>query len=199
MECHTFPLLRDNAREGSAGASIGTNARQQHAEFGRDARAGLLLQHALAQDAFQSHAILREAGAANIPRQTVRNPSFNDGFPIGHEAVIDPGRRREQGARRPFAPIFDGAEFDFDLAGIGHRCVRPVERTKRRRAAAPAGDYRHDGKRNDDPPRHHGAGRNTQIAAGSPELARTATNSRSRSGTKSDVRAPDAVGTRAIR
>jgi hypothetical protein len=41
----------------------------------------------------------------------------------------------------------------------------------------------------------HEAGRNTQIAAGSPPVARTATNSRSISATNSDVRVPEAVGT----
>jgi hypothetical protein len=47
--------------------------------------------------------------------------------------------------------------------------------------------------------RRHGDGWNTQMAAGSFHPARTATKSRSSSGTKSDVRAPDAVGTCARR
>ena len=42
----------------------------------------------------------------------------------------------------------------------------------------------------------HGSGRNTHIPAGLPLAARTARNSRSNSGTKSDVRAPDTVGIR---
>ena len=45
----------------------------------------------------------------------------------------------------------------------------------------------------------YGVGRNTQTAAGSPGLARAATKSRSTSGTNSDVRAPDIVGTCAAR
>jgi hypothetical protein len=45
----------------------------------------------------------------------------------------------------------------------------------------------------------HEADRSTQIAAGSPPVARTATNSRSISAANSDVRVPEAVGTCLIR
>jgi ABC-type uncharacterized transport system substrate-binding protein len=45
----------------------------------------------------------------------------------------------------------------------------------------------------------HGVRRNTQTAAGSPGLARAATNNRSISGTNSEVRAPEIVGMRATR
>jgi hypothetical protein len=76
--------------------------------------------------------------------------------------------------------------------------IRPVERTVGLRDAAPA-DYGRRRKHRDPPPHSHGVGRNTQIAAGSAEAARTATKSRSSSGTNSEVRAPDTVGTFATR
>jgi hypothetical protein len=91
----------------------------------------------------------------------------------------------------------DRAELDFHLACLGDGRISAVEWAIGLDLATPAGQRR--SQRRDGSNRPHEAGRNTQIAAGSFDPARTATNSRSSSGTNSDVRAPDAVGTRASR
>ena len=99
-----------------------------------------------------------------------------------------------------FAKVLDRAELDFDLPGLRHGCVGAIEGAiSPCGAAAPAGKGSHCSQRGGYSKAPHGIGRNTQIAAGSLDPARTATNNRSSSGTNKDVRAPDTVGTRASR
>jgi hypothetical protein len=173
--------------------------RQQGAEFGCDTGSGFLLQAALAQHAFEKGAISNQARPGGIGRAPVRECALEHRFPAGNKAVIEPYIGREQGAFRSCAEILDRAELDFNFARFGDGRVRPVKWTIGLRAAAPAGKEDRRRQRRDAPPPFHGAGRNTQVATGSFDLARTATKSRSRSGTKSEVRAPDTVGTRARR
>ena len=91
---------------------------------------------------------------------------------------------------------FDRAELDFHVARIRHCSIGAVKRTIGHCLTTPETNRRHsEGCYASN--RLHEAGRNTQIAAGSLDAARTATNSRSSSGTNSDVRAPGTVGTRA--
>ena len=164
-----------------------------------NARARLVLQNAFAQNAFEGGAVLDQTGAAEISREAVRDPALDDRFRIRRKAVIDPGRWGKQCARRGFAPIFDRTKFDLDVSGVCHRRIGAVEGPESLRTATPAPDYHCRGDCDCEAARCHGAGRNTQIAAGSPELARAATNKRSNSGANSEVRARDAVGIRAIR
>ena len=96
------------------------------------------------------------------------------------------------------AKVLDRAELDFELAGLGHCRIGTVEWTIGLDLTTPKGKRRYSQRRHPSGCLHE-AGRNTQIAAGSLDPARTATTSRSSSGTNSEVRAPDAVGTRASR
>jgi hypothetical protein len=97
----------------------------------------------------------------------------------------------------PPPKVLDRAEFDFYLARFRHGRICAVEGAIGLGLTTPAGQRRGRSQRRFD--RLHEAGRNTQIAAGSCDVARTATNSRSISGTNNDVRAPDTVGTRPSR
>src|SRR6516162_8204709 len=118
-------------------------------------------------------------------------------LPARDETVIDPEIGSEQRALSSLAKVLDGAELDFDLARFRHGRIGAVEWPIGHRLTTPAGQRRSQCR--DGSGRPHEAGRKTQIAAGSLDAARTATNSRSRSGTNSDVRAPGTVGTRASR
>ena len=93
---------------------------------------------------------------------------------------------------------FERTKLDFQFTRFGHGCIGAVERAIGLCSAAPTGKEKRWLQRSD-APQPHRAGRNTQIAAGSFDAARTATKSLSSSGTKSEVRAPDTVGTRASR
>jgi hypothetical protein len=118
-------------------------------------------------------------------------------LPARNETVIDPEIGSEQRALASLAKVLDRAELDFDLARFRHGRVGAVEWAIGLDITTPAGKSRGRSQR-----RYaclHEAGRNTQIAAGSGDVARTATNSRSISGTNNDVRAPDTVGTRPSR
>lgn len=109
---------------------------------------------------------------------------------------MTPGEKER--ALRPVPQVVGRRGLDLDLAQLRHGGVRPVEGTvgQRRTAAVDeeSGRENHAGRS-----LPHDAGRNTQIAAGSLPAARAATNNRSSSGTNSEVRAPDTVGTLAIR
>jgi hypothetical protein len=88
------------------------------------------------------------------------------------------------------------AELDFYLARFRDGGIGAVERSIGLHLTRPETNRRcSKGRYGSD--RLHEAGRNTQIAAGSLDPARTATNSRSSSGANSEVRAPGTVGTRA--
>src|SRR6516164_7573907 len=119
-------------------------------------------------------------------------------FPARNEAVIDPEIGSEQRALGCRAKVFDRAELDFDLARFRHRCIGAIEWAVGLDIPGPANERRSSQRRHASG-RLHEAGRNTQIAAGSCDVARTATKSRSSSGTNNDVRAPGTVGTRASR
>jgi hypothetical protein len=127
----------------------------------------------------------------------VRDRALEHRFPTWHKAVVKSYVRRKERAFGSFTKIFDRAKLDFHFARFRHSRIGAVEWTIGLGAAAPAGKHSCRGERGGRPLPVHGAGRNTQIAAGSFDCARTATNSRSSSGTKSEVRAPDTVGTRA--
>ena len=103
----------------------------------------------------------------------------------------------QQRALASLAKVLDRAELDFYLARFRHGRVSAVEWAIGLGLTTPAGQRRSQRHNGFNHP--HEAGRNTQIAAGSFDPARTATNSRSSSGTNSDVRAPETVGTRASR
>src|SRR6516165_4788557 len=119
-------------------------------------------------------------------------------FPARNEAVIDPEIGSEQHALGCRAQVLERAELDFDLAGFRHRCIGAVKWTIGLDIPGPA-NQRRGSQRRHASGRLHKAGWNTQIAAGSCDVARTATKSRSSSGTNNDVRAPGTVGTRASR
>src|SRR5262245_9392576 len=125
------------------------------------------------------------------------NSAFERGFPSRAEAVIGPHIWGEQRTPSAFAQIFDRAKLDLDLPLFHHSRIRSVEWPIGLRRATPQGEESCQRPSASRCP--HGDGRNTQIVAGSVHPARTATNSRSSSGTKSEVRAPDAVGTRVMR
>src|SRR5207237_2972731 len=108
-----------------------------------------------------------------------------------------PQVRSKEHAFGCFAQVFEGTKLDFQFTRLGHGGIGTVERTIGLSSAAPTGKEKRRRQRSDTPHPPHAEGRNTQIAAGSLDLARTATKSRSSSGTKSEVRAPDTVGTRA--
>ena len=118
-------------------------------------------------------------------------------LPARNETVIDPEIGSEQRALGSPAKVFDRAKLDFDLAGFRNGRIGAVEWTIGHRLTAPAGERR--SQRCDGSNRPPEAGRKTQIAAGSLDAARTVTNSRTSSGTNSEVRAPGTVGTRASR
>src|SRR6516164_256424 len=126
----------------------------------------------------------------------MRELTLERGFPSRDEAVIDPEIGGEQRALGSHAKVLERAELDFDLAGLGDGGIRAVERAI---GLDLAGACQRCSQCRDGSKCPHEAGRNTQIAAGSLDPARVATNSRSSSGTNSDVRAPDTVGTRATR
>src|SRR5262245_8487506 len=118
-------------------------------------------------------------------------------LPARNETVIDPEIGSEQRALGPCPQVLDRAEFYFYLACFRHGRIGAVEWPIGHRLTTPAAQRRSQYR--DGSNRPHEAGRKTQIAAGSLDAARTATNSRSSSGTNSDVRAPGIVGTRASR
>jgi len=126
----------------------------------------------------------------------VRECALKHRFPARGKAVIDPDVGRKQRAVGSFAKVFDRTKLDLHFARFCHGRIRAVERTIGPRSAAPAGKHSRRSKRRDTSDRLHEAGRSTQIAAGSFDCRRTATQSRSSSGTNSEVRAPDIVGTR---
>src|SRR5215472_4772210 len=118
--------------------------------------------------------------------------------PAWDEAIIDPEIRSQQRALGSCAKILDRAELDLHLARFRHGRIGAVEWSIGLGLAAPESNPRRSKGRCGSEALHE-AGRNTQTAAGSLDAARTATNSRSRSGTNSDVRAPGTVGRRASR
>ena len=120
-------------------------------------------------------------------------------FPVRGEAVIDPEIRRKQLALGGFANVLVGAELDFYLARFRYGGIGAVEWLVGLCRAVPTNNHRRSCERRYGLDRLHGVGSNTQIAAGSTDLARTATKSRSSSGTNSEVRAPGTVGTRESR
>jgi len=120
-------------------------------------------------------------------------------FPAQDEAVIDPQIGSEQHTLGSAAKVLDRAELDFHFARFRHRRIGAVEWTIGLDLSAPASEHQRRSQRRYPSDSFHAAGRNTQIAAGSCDVARTATSSRSSSGTNSEVRVPDTVGTRASR
>src|SRR5438046_799254 len=112
--------------------------------------------------------------------------TFEYCLPARNEAVIDPDIGSEQRALGAVAKVFDRAELDFHFAGLRHGRIRAVEGTICLGGLVPAGKHSGHRERSGCRLSIHGTGRNTQIAAGSPDCARTATNSRSSSGTNKD-------------
>src|SRR5215813_3031108 len=127
----------------------------------------------------------------------MREFTFKCCLPARNETVIDPEIGSDQRALGSRLQVLDRTEFDFDLAGFRHGRIGAVEWTIGHRLTTPAGQRRSQCR--DDSNCLLEAGRKTQIAAGSLDAARTATKSRSSSGTNSDVPAPDTVVTRASR
>src|SRR5215831_13105484 len=120
-------------------------------------------------------------------------------LPARNETVIDPEIGSEHRALGSRPQVLDRAELNFDLARFHDGRIGAVEWTISLCLTTPEGKNRRDSERRRSSDRLHEAGRNTQIAAGSLDSARTATNSRSSSGTNSDVRAPGIVGACASR
>ena len=193
------PTLRGNGVHNRSSPVLVIDPWQQDAEFGCNAGPGFFLQIALAQHAFEKDVAFNQASSGEVSGQTMSCLAFDGCFPAGSEAVIYPVIGSEQHAIGAVAKIFDRTQLDFDLTRLGDRCVGTIERTITPRGAAPASEHRRPSKRGDRSQRVHGVGRNTQIDGRSPEPARTATKSRSSSGTNREVRAPATVGTRAIR
>jgi hypothetical protein len=149
--------------------------RKQDPELGCDAGPGLLLQAALAQHPLEKGAVSDQPRPARTGRKPVHELTLDHRFPTWDEAVIQPHIRGRECAFRPFAKILDRAKLDFHLARRGHGRVRAVEWTIGLRRAAPTGKSGRRRKCGDTSHRSHGAGRNTQIAAGPFDCARTAT------------------------
>ena len=120
-------------------------------------------------------------------------------FPVRGEAVIDPEIGSEQSAFGSHAKVLDRAELNFHFARFRDGRIGAVEWLVGLCRAVPTNNHRRSCERRYGLDRLHGVGSNTQIAAGSTDLARTATKSRSSSGTNSEVRAPGTVGTRESR
>src|SRR5262250_500885 len=129
----------------------------------------------------------------------MRELTFECCLPARNETVIDPEIGSEQRALGSRPQVLNRAELDFHRARVHHGRIGAVEWSVGLGLTTPEGKNRRDSERRRSLGRLHEAGRNTQIAAGSLDAARTATNSRSSSGTNSDVRAPGTVGTRASR
>src|SRR5262252_8733802 len=127
----------------------------------------------------------------------MREFTFKCCLPARDEAIIDPEIGSEQRALGSRPQVLDRTELDFYLARFRHGRIGAVEWPIGHRLTTPAGQRRSQCR--DGSNRPHEAGRKTQIAAGSLDPARTATNSRSSSGTNSEVRAPGTVRTRASR
>ena len=161
--------------------------------------ARLLLQAALAQHAFEKGLAFNEACPGHAAGQSMSNFGLQRCFPAWGEAVIDPYIGGKQRAVGSVAKVFDRAKLNLHLACFRHGRIRAVERTIGPRCTAPADNQNRGNEHRNASHRVHEAGRNTQIAADSPDLDRTATKSRSSSGTNSEVRAPDTVVTRAGR
>ena len=170
------------------------NPRQQNAEFRCDTGPGLLLQAAFAQDTFEKGVAFNQAYPGDAGSETVSDFTFERCFPARGEAIIDPEIGSEQRALGCFAKVLDRAQLDFDLPGFRDGRISTVEWTIGPCCAAPAGKCSRSSQHSGYAEPRHGAGRNTQIAAGSPDLARAATKSRSSSEAKREVRAPDIVG-----
>jgi hypothetical protein len=172
-------------------------ARQQNVEFSCDIGTVLLLQTALAQHALQQRVAFNQARHEDARGQIMRQFIFQCCFLARREAVIDPdtGRNVRSAPSRRFS------------TGPSSISISPVSTTA---ASVPSnGRYPHlttperkgcgGSKRRHASESLHEAGRNTQIAAGSFDPARTATNSRSSSGTNGEVRARGTVGMPASR
>ena len=149
--------------------------RKQDPELGRDAGPGLLLQAALAQHPLEKGAVSDKPRPARTCREPVRELTLEHRFPTWDEAVIQPHIGGKEGTLRPFAKILDRAKLNFHLARRGHSRIRAVEWSIGLRRGAPAGKSGRRRKCGDTSHRSHGAGRNTQTAAGSFDCARTAT------------------------
>src|SRR5215467_401979 len=193
------PAVRNDAVEDCSGPMLIIDPRQQNAEFGCDTGARLLLQRPLAQYAFEQSLAFDQACTGDSRGQTMRKLTLECCLPARNETVIDPEIGSEQRALGSRAKVFDRAELEFHLARFHDGRIGAVEWTISLCLTAPEGKNRRDRERRRSSDRLHEAGRNTQIAAGSLDAARTATNSRSSSGTNSEVRAPGIVGTSASR
>src|SRR5215469_11783269 len=158
---------------------------------------GLLLQRPLAQYAFEQSLAFDQACTGDSRGQTMREFTFKCCLPARDEAIIDPEIGSEQRALGSRPQVLDRAELDFHFARFRDGRIGAVEWTISLGITTPEGKTRRDSERRRSSDSLHEDGRNTQIAAGSLDAARTATNSRSSSGTNSDVRAPGTVGTRA--
>src|SRR5262249_30946072 len=140
----------------------------------------------------------RKARPRNLAGNAMGNISLDDAFPVGRKAVIHDRGGGGQASCRFLAQIFRRAQLDLDFALIYDGSVSTVKRPKCA-GIGRAEEHQHRDKADDAAPVRHGVGRNTQMAGGSPPEARTATKSRSSSGTKNPVRAPETVGIFAIR
>src|SRR5215471_10249799 len=193
------PALRDDPVEDCSGPMLIIDPQQKNAEFGRDTGPGLLLQAALAQHAFEQSLAFYQACPGYTCSQTMSELTLECRFPAQNKAVIDPEIGSEQRALGSRPQVLDRAELDFDLARFHDGRIGAVEWTISFSLTTPEGKNRRDSERRRSSDRLHEAGRNTQIAAGSLDSARTATNNRSSSGTNNEVRAPGIVGTCASR
>ena len=142
--------------------------------------------------------------------------ALKHGFPSLAQSVINNRCRRDQSRGRTL-PLWPGRlKLDFQLSRCCHRSIGSIERAISRGRVGPRDETCSDNRpfrglgferfrfvpmRLSSVPwrRNQGVGRNTQMAAGCADLARTASSRRSISGTKSEVRAPETVGMRAIR
>ena len=101
--------------------------RQQNAEFGRNTGSGLLLQAALAQNAFEKSLALNQARPGDAGGQTTSDVALQRCFPARGEAVIDPDIGSKQHALGSLATVLDRAQLDFHLALFRHGGIRAVE------------------------------------------------------------------------
>ena len=175
MHRHPAPLMRDNAGNTGAGAALIMDPRKQDPQLGRYAGPRLFLQAALAQHPLEKGSVADKPRPARTCREPVRELALEHRFPTWEESVIQPHIGGKESTLRPFAKILDRAKLDFHLAGGGHSRIRAVEWSIGLRRGAPACKSGRRRKCGDTSHRFHGAGRNTQIAAGSFGCARTAT------------------------
>src|SRR5437870_6728185 len=135
------PALRGDAGKDCSSPMFVIDPWQQHAEFGCYAGPGLLLQAALAQNAFEKSLAFNQAPPGDAGGQTTSDVALQRCFPARGEAVIDPDIGSKQNALDSLATVLDRAQLDFHLTLFRHGGIRAVEGAIGPRGGGPAGEH----------------------------------------------------------